>query len=84
MDYEEPDEDPAPQPEPRVRASERGSDAMGFTGTVTRHDVTAAGLTTLTGDTFDDRPVTPMLPGTWDGDENPAPSPDDPEGGPRR
>ncbi|AKS30920.1 PPE family protein [Mycolicibacterium goodii] len=83
MDYEEPEEDPTPQPQQKVRASERGSGAMGFTGTVIRPDASAAGLTTVSGDTFDDRPVTPMLPGTWDGDENPKPRPADPEGGPR-
>ncbi|OMC28993.1 hypothetical protein A5740_19330 [Mycobacterium sp. GA-1841] len=75
MDYEEPDPDPASQPEPRVRASEQGAGEMGFTGTTTRSEAAAAGLTTLSGETFDDRPVSPMLPGTWD--------PDDPEGGPR-
>lgn len=84
MDYEPAEPDPETRPEPRVRASERGSGAMGFTGTVTKPDVTAAGLTTLSGDTFGDRPVAPMLPGTWDGDENPKPNPEDPEGGPRR
>lgn len=83
MDYEPTEPDPEPRPQPRVRASERGAGAMGFTGTVNKPDVTAAGLTTLSGDTFDDRPVTPMLPGSWDRDENPKPNPEDPEGGPR-
>jgi PPE-repeat protein len=83
MDYEPPEPDPAPQPQPRVQASQRASGAMGFTGTVTRPDVTAAGLTTLSGDSFDDRPVTPMLPGTWAGEENPGTTSEDPEGGPR-
>ncbi|MGV0743714.1 PPE domain-containing protein [Mycolicibacterium sp. XJ870] len=83
MDYEEPDPDPAPQSEPRVRASERGAGAMGFTGTATRSDATAAGLATLAGDNFDDSPVSPMLPGTWDPDETRGATPGDPEGGPR-
>ncbi|MHC9297554.1 PPE family protein, partial [Mycobacterium sp. LTG2003] len=73
----EPGADPAPEPQPRVRASERGSGAMGFSGTAVRSDAAAAGLTTVSGDSFDDRPVSPMLPGTWDPDE----TPEGPEGG---
>ncbi|WKG04162.1 PPE family protein [Mycolicibacterium sp. HK-90] len=83
MDYEEPDPEPAPRPEPRVRASERGAGDMGFTGTTTRSEAAASGLTTLAGERFDERPVSPMLPGTWDPDEAPDTTPDDPEGGPR-
>ncbi|MFV8054458.1 PPE domain-containing protein [Mycobacterium sp. 48b] len=79
MDYEEPDPDPAPQPEPRVRASESGAGAMGFTGTETKSDAAAAGLTTLAGERFDESPVSPMLPGSWDPNEAPG----DPEGGSR-
>ncbi|MBU9762652.1 PPE family protein [Mycobacterium sp. TNTM28] len=74
MDYEEPDPDPAPQPEPRVRASEQGAGDMGFTGTTTKSDTTAAGLTTLAGESFDEQPVSPMLPGTWDPHEGPSDS----------
>ncbi|WP_234817046.1 hypothetical protein, partial [Mycolicibacterium wolinskyi] len=49
-------------------------------GTAARSDAAAAGVTTLSGDRFDDRPVSPMLPGTW----NPDDTPEGPEGGPRR
>ncbi|MED5811193.1 PPE family protein [Mycolicibacterium sp. 050232] len=67
MDYEESDPDPAPKPEPRVQASESGAGAMGFTGTETKSDTTAAGLTTLAGESYDDEsPVSPMLPGSWE------------------
>lgn len=79
LDYEEPDPEPASRPEPGVRASESGAGAMGFTGTETRSDATAAGLTTLTGERFDESPVSPMLPGSWEPDEAPG----DPEGGSR-
>ncbi|KHO28278.1 hypothetical protein QQ44_01740 [Mycolicibacterium setense] len=79
MDYEAPDPDPATQPEPRVRASESGAGAMGFTGTETRSDAAAAGLTTLAGERFDESPVSPMLPGSWDPNEAPG----NPEGGSR-
>ncbi|CRZ16690.1 PPE domain-containing protein [Mycolicibacterium neworleansense] len=79
MDYEEPDPDPAPQPEPRVRASESSAGTMGFTGTGTKSAATAAGLTTLAGERFDESPVSPMLPGSWEPDEAPG----DPEGGSR-
>ncbi|MEN3220755.1 PPE family protein [Mycolicibacterium porcinum] len=79
MDYEAPDPEPAPKPEPRVRASESGAGTMGFTGTESKSDATAAGLTTLAGERFDESPVSPMLPGSWDPDEAPG----DPEGGSR-
>ncbi|WP_135451873.1 PPE domain-containing protein [Mycobacterium sp. DL99] len=79
MDYEEPDPEPAPRPEPRVRASESGAGTVGFTGTETKSDAAAAGLTTLAGERFDESPVSPMLPGSWDPDEAPG----DPEGGSR-
>ncbi|OBB32920.1 hypothetical protein A5792_12800 [Mycolicibacterium peregrinum] len=66
MDYEQPDPDPAPKPEPRVRASESGAGTMGFTGTETKSGTTAAGLTTLAGESYDESPVSPMLPGSWE------------------
>nr|CRL79645.1 PPE family protein [Mycolicibacter nonchromogenicus] len=66
MDYEQPDPEPAPRPEPRVRASESGSGTMGFTGTEAKSDTTAAGLTTLAGESYDESPVSPMLPGSWE------------------
>ncbi|MDV3125746.1 PPE family protein [Mycobacterium sp. 21AC1] len=84
MDYEDPDPDSAPEAEPRVSASEQGAGPMGFSGTATRQEKEAAGLTTLGanetyGAGFGEGPVMPMLPGSWDADEAPG----DPEGGPR-
>lgn len=73
MDYEQPDPDPAPRPQPRVRASESGAGTVGFTGTETKSDATAAGLTTLAGETYEESPASPMLPGSW--------APGDSEGG---
>ena len=78
------DPEPPAGPEPaRVRASERGSGPLGFTGTVTREGAAAAGLTTLAGDAFDTGPTSPMLPGTWSpGDDAPdTTGPTDTEGG---
>jgi PPE-repeat protein len=66
MDYEQPDPDPEPRPERRVRASESGAGTMGFTGTETKSDAPAAGLTTLGGENYGESPVTPMLPGSWE------------------
>lgn len=66
MDYEQPDPEPAPKPEPRVRASESGAGTVGFTGTDTKSDTTAAGLTTLAGESYDESPASPMLPGSWE------------------
>lgn len=66
MDYEAPDPEPEPRPEPRVQASESGAGTMGFTGTATKSDAAAAGLTTLGGESFDESPVSPMLPGSWE------------------
>ncbi|WP_102141319.1 PPE family protein [Mycobacterium hubeiense] len=80
MDYEpEPDEPPAPE-EPRVTASARGAGPMGFTGTAGKESAGATGLTTLAGDAFGSGPVSPMLPGTWDPDDD---SGADPKGGAR-
>lgn len=74
MDYEdEPDTPPAE--EPRVTASTSGAGPLGFTGSAAKGDAQAAGLTTLSSDSFGNGPTSPMLPGTWD--------PEDPEGGPR-
>ncbi|MEZ0340413.1 PPE family protein [Mycobacterium sp. pV006] len=67
LDYEdEPDRGAPPQPEPRVSASQRGAGPMGFSGTVTKGDADAAGLTTLAGDSFGGGPKSPMLPSTWE------------------
>lgn len=72
MDYEEePDTPPTPE-EPRVSASSRGAGPMGFTGTVTKGEAQAGGLTTLSGDSFGGGPVSPMLPGGWDPDADPS------------
>ncbi|KAA0111297.1 PPE family protein [Mycolicibacterium sp. P1-5] len=52
---------------PTISSSARGAGMLGFTGTATKvRDATAAGLTTLAGG--DERPTTPMLPGTWESD----------------
>ncbi len=83
MDYEQPDPDPAPRPEPRVRASERGAGDMGFSGTATKSVEAAAGLTTLSGESYDESPVSPMLPGTWDPKEPRGTADGDPQGGTR-
>jgi PPE-repeat protein len=51
-----------------VTASERGSGALGFSGTVVKGNERAVGLTTLSGNGFDEGPPMPMLPGTWSAD----------------
>ncbi len=51
--------------EPATTASERGAARLGFAGTARKETVAAAGLTTLAGDEFGDRPAMPMIPGTW-------------------
>ncbi|WP_328350287.1 PPE family protein [Mycobacterium sp. NBC_00419] len=58
-----------PSPPPTVSTSDRGAGPIGFTGTETRTGrgaVTAAGLTELAGGFLGERPTTPMLPATWD------------------
>lgn len=68
------DADAGPPPEePRVTASASGAGPMGFTGTVAKGTAEAAGLTTLAGDAFGGGPKTPMLPGTWDSDDDSDP-----------
>lgn len=58
-----------PAAPPSTSASDRGAGTLGFTGTATKaRDVSAAGLTELTGDTDHERPITPMIPATWDSD----------------
>ena len=48
-------------------ASNQGARRMGFTGTAQRKPVAeAAGLTTLDTDEFGSGPTLPMLPGSWD------------------
>jgi hypothetical protein len=78
LDYEdEPDGDAPSADEPRVSASTRGGGPMGFSGTADRPDAVAAGLTTVSTDAFDGGPVVPMLPTSWESEQ------DRPEGGSR-
>lgn len=65
-----------PQEEARVSASSRGAGPMGFSGTATKPEVPAAGLTRLLGDAFGGGPVAPMLPTTWEAEDR---HPDDEE-----
>ncbi|CAN5137831.1 PPE family protein [soil metagenome] len=53
-----------------TQASQRGAGALGgFTGTADNtRTADAAGLTTLSADSFGNRPTSPMLPGTWEGE----------------
>jgi PPE-repeat protein len=52
-------------------ASDQGAGKLGFAGTAGKEAVAeAAGLTTLPGDEFGGGPRMPMLPGTWDPDDN--------------
>ncbi len=51
-------------------ASDRGAGTVGFAGTVGKHSgAPAAGLATLVRDEFSAGPTTPMVPGTWDSDD---------------
>jgi PPE-repeat protein len=51
-------------------ASDQGGGPLGFAGTVRRETVAdAAGLTTLAGDEFGGGPAMPMVPNSWDGNE---------------
>ena len=72
----ETDSAPTPPEEARVSASTRGAGPMGFSGTAPKSDAPAAGLTRLPGDSFGGGPVSPMLPTTWDANEE---QPDDGE-----
>ncbi|OBI10134.1 hypothetical protein A5714_18555 [Mycobacterium sp. E2462] len=52
-------------------ASAAGAGTLGFTGTAQRHTgFRAAGLTKLSGDEFGGGPRTPMVPGTWERDDD--------------
>lgn len=57
--------DPGGEPEQPVTASARGAQLGGITGSSTREDAPATGLTVSTGGTYDDGPRMPLLPGTW-------------------
>ncbi|BBY32028.1 putative PPE family protein PPE11 [Mycolicibacter minnesotensis] len=48
-------------------ASDGSAGALGFEGSVVKHDVRQAGLTTLTGDSFQSAPTEPLLPASWTG-----------------
>ncbi|WP_059015390.1 PPE family protein [Mycobacterium sp. M26] len=58
---------------PSVTTSNRGAGPIGFSGTETRtrRAEVAAGLTELSAGTLDERPTMPMLPATWDTDDEP-------------
>jgi PPE-repeat protein len=51
-------------------ASERGAGPFGFTGTVNKKVSAATGLATLADDEFGNGPILPMMPGSWNIDEN--------------
>ncbi|WP_310768568.1 hypothetical protein [Mycobacterium sp. Z3061] len=58
-----------------TRASDRGAERLGFTGTARRPAAVAAdaaGLTMLAGDEFGSGPTTPLMPSTWAPDESDA------------
>ena len=50
--------------------SGQGAGPLGFAGTVRKDAAQAAGLATLAGDEFGGGPSLPMLPGTWEPDED--------------
>jgi PPE-repeat protein len=52
-----------------VAPSEQGAGPLGFAGTVRKEAVAAAGLATQDGDEFGSGPSEPMVPGTWQPDE---------------
>lgn len=51
----------------RARASDSGGSVEGFTGTLPKPDVRAAGLITLSGNEFGEGTRMPMLPESWGG-----------------
>jgi PPE-repeat protein len=52
-------------------ASDQGAGALGFAGTARRDAAAAAaGLTTLAVDEFGGGPTLPMMPGTWNADDD--------------
>lgn len=60
-----------------VSASHQGAGPMGFTGTALRVSATPAGLSTLSGNAFEDSAQVPMMPSTW----QPSEDEPNPEGG---
>lgn len=65
--------EPEPTAPPSVTTSDRGAGLIGFSGTEIRSDgaVAAAGLSELTPGAVDERATMPMLPATWDTDDEP-------------
>jgi PPE-repeat protein len=54
-----------------LAASDRGAGALGFAGTARREAAaTAGGLTTIGGDTYGGGPTVPMMPHTWEGQDD--------------
>ncbi|BCQ06983.1 putative PPE family protein PPE3 [Mycobacterium heckeshornense] len=51
-------------------ASESGAGSFGFAGTVGQRPATASGLATLAGDEFGEGPTMPMLPGSWEREQD--------------
>ncbi|TVS84844.1 PPE family protein, partial [Mycobacterium helveticum] len=61
-------------------AAANGAGALGFSGTAHKDDaLRAAGLTELAGGEFGGGPRMPMVPGTWDHDDE-APGRGGPDG----
>ena len=54
---------------PQTAASDRGAGPQGFTGTARQDAAGPAGLTALGGGAFGSGPTTPMMPSTWDPDQ---------------
>ncbi|MGO9033128.1 PPE family protein [Mycobacterium sp.] len=76
------DQDWGAPPGRETVASDRGAGPLGFAGTVSKKTAaTAAGLTTLADDEFGSAPRMPMLPSSWDPDQNPDQAGDAKEGG---
>lgn len=72
--------DYAAEPEPVAVAAANGAGALGFSGTAHKDDaLRAAGLTELAGGEFGGGPRMPMVPGTWDHDDE-APGRGGPDG----
>lgn len=54
-------------PDDSPSASQGSAGALGFGGSVVKSGVREAGLTTLTGDSFNEGPAAPLLPSSWTG-----------------
>jgi PPE-repeat protein len=60
------DPDWAAPPVASAAASYRAAGNIGFTGTVSKGEVSPTGMAALSGDEFGGGPTMPMLPNTWD------------------